>query len=203
MNERAFKLDFFLALVAVVLSIITTIGLIYQTAVMRDQYAATVWPYLSVDSSYDGDGMALQLTNDGFGPALVKSAALTVDGKAAKSWDDLLRVLFIDPLLRPKISPHMKMQLTQSSLDGASIIRPSQSLTIFRFEVPDGHAVVIKHTVDINLCYCSLNGSCWMLHATPGRALGNSPQPTSHCDVGAKIDSPVEWLRLSKPKGKP
>src|SRR5579862_2078630 len=128
MNERAFKLDFLLALAAVLLSVVTTASLIYQTSVMRDQYQTTIWPYLSVDSAYDQDGIVLSLNNDGFGPALVKSASLTVDGKKAASWDDYIKVLFLDPALRAKIHRGTRMSLTTTSVDGGTIVRPSQQL---------------------------------------------------------------------------
>lgn len=195
MNERAFKLDFFLALAAVLLSVITTAALIYQTSVMRDQYAATVWPYLSVDSEYDQNGFSLNLTNNGFGPALVKSAALTVDGKAAASWDDLFRALLGDPLIRPLLTRHTKMQLSNSSVDASTIVRPGESSPLFKFFIANGHEVAIRHRVAIDLCYCSLNGSCWTLHATPGK-LGQSPQPTPQCVIGSSILSPTDVFRL-------
>ena len=198
MNERAFKLDFFLALAAVLLSVVTTASLIYQTSVMRDQYSATVWPYLSVDSSYDQDGVVLSVDNDGFGPALIKSASLTIDGKRAPSWDDYIKALFTDPLLKPKLHHRAKMSLTTTSVDGGTIVRPSQQLVLFRFIFPESHAAIINHKVEMDFCYCSLNGSCWNVHATPGRTQANSPQPTQACAAHDQIDSPVSVFRMPK-----
>jgi len=196
MNERAFKLDFYIAVAAILLSVITTAALIYQTSVMRDQYAATVWPYLSVDSSYDQDGVILSLSNDGFGPALIKSASLTLDGKPATTWDDYIKILFTDPLMKPNIHKHMKVELVTTSVDGATIVRPNQDLQLFKFDVPNSHPAVIRHTVDMKFCYCSLNGNCWTLHATPGRSLGHTPQPVSQCTEASRIDSPVKTFRM-------
>jgi len=48
MNEKAFRLDFFIAIAALLVSAISAIALIYQTRVIGDQYAATIWPYLSI-----------------------------------------------------------------------------------------------------------------------------------------------------------
>ncbi len=92
-RERALRLDFFIAIGALVISVLTTVTLIYQTHVISDQYAATIWPYLSVKDQVESNEERLTLTNDGLGPALVRSAQLTVDGKNLASWNDYLRML--------------------------------------------------------------------------------------------------------------
>ena len=44
MNEKAFRLDFFIAIAALLISALTAGALVYQTRVIADQYAATIWP---------------------------------------------------------------------------------------------------------------------------------------------------------------
>ena len=46
-NEKAFRLDFFIAIAALLVSTLTAATLLYQTHVISDQYAATIWPYLT------------------------------------------------------------------------------------------------------------------------------------------------------------
>ena len=94
MNDRAFRLDFFIAIAALLVSALTAGTLIYQTRVIGAQYAATIWPYLSVETTYDNpSGVTIALNNEGLGPALIHSAHLSVDGKDASSWYDYFIVL--------------------------------------------------------------------------------------------------------------
>ena len=99
-NDRGFRLDFFIAVAAVLISAVTAAALIYQTRVIGDQFAATIWPYLSVGDTYDVNGETIEVSNDGVGPALVRSAQLSVDGRAVPAWNDYLKVLMRDPTLR-------------------------------------------------------------------------------------------------------
>ncbi|MGC2633018.1 MAG: hypothetical protein WA215_02280 [Candidatus Cybelea sp.] len=56
MNDRNFRLDFFIAIAAVLISALTAGTLFYQTRVIGDEFAATIWPYLSVGTTYDTGG---------------------------------------------------------------------------------------------------------------------------------------------------
>jgi hypothetical protein len=100
MNDRAFRLDFFIAIAAVLISAITAGTLFYQTRVIGDEFAATIWPYLSVGTAYDTGGETIEVANDGVGPALVRSAQLYVDGRKVRAWNDYLKALARDPELR-------------------------------------------------------------------------------------------------------
>jgi hypothetical protein len=88
------------------------------------------------------------------------------------------------------------MTLSTTSLDGSSIVRPSQSLQLFKLILPNSHAGIIRHQVDFDFCYCSLNGTCWKFHATPGRTQANSPQPVQACIDHDQISSPVKVFRI-------
>jgi hypothetical protein len=100
MNDRAFRLDFFIAIAAVLISAITAGTLFYQTHVIGDEFAATIWPYLSVGTTYVTGGETIEVANDGVGPALVRSAQLYVDGRKVRAWNDYLKALARDPELR-------------------------------------------------------------------------------------------------------
>ncbi|MGC2361137.1 MAG: hypothetical protein WA428_02310, partial [Candidatus Cybelea sp.] len=63
MNERTFRLDFFIAVAAVLISAITAGTLFYQTHVIGDEFAATIWPYLSVGTTYDTGGETIEVSN--------------------------------------------------------------------------------------------------------------------------------------------
>jgi hypothetical protein len=193
MNERAFKLDYLLALAAVLLSVVTTAALIYQTSVMRDQYATTVWPYLTVNSNYGADGEKLALENDGFGPALIRSARLTVGNKVLPTWNAYIKILLHDPHVHiAHIVKGSHVTLSFGNVDAATIVRPGAQSTILTFAAPGAHQAVLDHPVTLDFCYCSLNGQCWTLHSRPGRASVTVPIPVHDCAIGDNIESPVE-----------
>jgi hypothetical protein len=71
----------------------------YQTRLMQDQARASVWPYLTIGTTYtndvDDNGFILQVDNFGIGPAKVGSVKLSLDGKPQRTWNDVLEVLDI------------------------------------------------------------------------------------------------------------
>jgi hypothetical protein len=193
MNDRAFRLDFFIAIAALVVSILTTATLVYQTHVIQEQYSATIWPYLTIATTNNPNGRRIQLVNEGLGPALVRSAQLYIDGKAVRSWNDVEHVLERDPLARRAPKGH-GFSSQDSTVDASTILRPGESEMIFAVtlskKIP--RVLLLRHPLALDMCYCSLNGSCWKTHVTPGVLSGDYPQLTSSCPIGATINSYVE-----------
>jgi hypothetical protein len=199
MNDRGFRLDFFIAVAAVLISAITAAALIYQTRVIGQQFAATIWPYLNVGTTYAAGGETIEVTNDGVGPALVRSAQLSVDGREVGAWNDYVKALARDRELRKlflraqaavQAGPAGNATITMSSIGPSSTLRPGESRTLLKISLPFNVPVraMVKHAVALEFCYCSLNGSCWTLHATPGQ-MSPDPVPVSHCTNAAAIQS--------------
>jgi hypothetical protein len=161
MEERAFRLDFFIAIAALLVSALSALMLYYQTRVVADQYAATIWPYISVESTLSATDDRITVTNDGLGPALIKSAQLVYDGKPLASWNDYLA----DMTRGIKHREGIRATASLSSIGPASTIRPGDSKQLFDFSYNSAaleHAV-LAHSVVLKFCYCSLNNSCWQL----------------------------------------
>lgn|GEM_PF-812619 len=199
MNDKAFRLDFFIAIAAVVISAVTAAALIYQTRVIGDQFAATIWPYLSVGDTHDVGGETIEVSNDGVGPALVRSAQLSVDGRALPAWNDYLKVLMGDPTLRELFLRTQAAVLAgradngtmrMSSIGPSSTLRPGESQTLLKISLPFRVPIeaLVRHSVTLDFCYCSLNGSCWTLHAKTGQ-ISSGPAPISHCANATAIQS--------------
>jgi len=194
-NDRAFRLDFFIAIFALLVSALTAGTLIYQTRVIGDQFSATIWPYLNVGTTYDSfagmiDGETIEVTNDGLGPALIQSAQLRVDGTAVGAWNDYIRVLVSDPALRRILLRVRRTKLSMSSLGPSDTLRPGESYPLLKISSAQSIPAreLMRHSVSIELCYCSLNGRCWTLRATPGQIAPN-PQPVPRCTTNFAIES--------------
>jgi hypothetical protein len=195
-SEKAFRLDFFIALGALIVSALTAAALIYQTHVIADQYAATIWPYLSSEGDVSSSEMSLRVVNDGLGPALIQSAQLVVDGKNVSGWDGYFHALLQDGetrayfvhrrawLLSGKLFPG---SISTGSLGPGTTIRPGDSRQLIKIELPGAPIDTMKrHTYDLKLCYCSLNKNCWTLDTTDVKA-PNETHPVAACTGSASI----------------
>jgi hypothetical protein len=189
-NEKAFRLDFVIAIAALLVSAFTSITLLYQTHVISQQYAATIWPYLGISSSYSPQGVSIQVENDGLGPALIDSAQLMLDGKPVSSWGAFLGDLKAVPDLK-----RAKVAVTASSFGRSTTIRPGESQLLFaaKYTTTINPHVLLTHRVGIRLCYCSINSSCWNLVATPGKDSRRVPEPVSNCTENAMISSDLTY----------
>lgn len=198
MTEKAFRLDFVIAIAALLVSAASAFALIYQTRVIGDQYAATIWPYLSVDSSYSPHGVTIQVSNDGLGPALIESAQLLVDEKPAASWGTYL----YDLQKTHRGKAQHDVSISASNFGRSTTIRPGDTKLLFAIT---SKAVVPKeelttHAIGIRVCYCSINSTCWNLVASPGKDSSNGPQTTAACTGNAAISSDLADPSSSPPK---
>lgn len=210
MTEKAFRLDFFIAIVALLISALTAGALIYQTRVIADQYAATIWPYLSVDGTFSLNGGSLDLENDGLGPALIESAQLSVDGKVVPTWNNYLQALLSEPEIGEAVLHTLKTQtgiMSSGSIGPSSTIRPGERkmLVSISYDEHVAPTVLNRHKIALDFCYCSLNRSCWTLHSTPGTdgQRPEAPQPTARCTTNASIASIATSLSVHPHKKSP
>lgn len=177
MREKAFRLDLFIAIAALLISSVTAIALIYQTRIMgyqtsviASQYAATIWPYLTVTENYGDGQQQIVLANDGLGPALIHSAHLEIDGRPMRSWTEYMALLEAEiKTARPVTG--QSMAFTAEGVGTGSTLRPGASLTLSSLSFSRGIAsnaiaTLLKHRLVLRFCYCSLNGSCWTTQAS-------------------------------------
>ncbi len=68
MRDRWLKFDTVVAICALLMSTLTAGAMVYQTRVIADQFSASTWPYLSVDTTYNPNNVEISLVNDGAGP---------------------------------------------------------------------------------------------------------------------------------------
>lgn len=176
------RFDALVAICALFVSVVTATVLGYQTHVVEEQYAATIWPYLSIDTTHSGRSLKIALTNNGLGPALINSAQLLVDDRPAPGWTTVMN------LLKP-YAKHVRGSTT--SVDGSTTIRPGDALALFTVEIPDTvpAAVLSKHRLALKLCYCSLNDRCWNLDEMIGSPITSHPVRAGSCPLTSEIEA--------------
>jgi hypothetical protein len=173
MDEKRFRFDLLVALCALLISGIAAAASAYQTYVIRQQYSATVWPYLNFVTSSSTQFFTLSINNAGIGPALIRRAVVTRNGKPI----EIPANPTTSPALFYAIGPdraaadadeakhraHGKNSTTVSSIVRGDVIPAGTTLQLLHIEGPSlTHFVVadVRH-IDLEVCYCSLLGQCW------------------------------------------
>jgi hypothetical protein len=181
MDQKRFRLDFVIAFCALLISTVAAVATVYQTRVIASEFSATVWPYVSLDVTNSPSLFEFDLRNDGLGPAIVRSATITLDGKPQPSVEALLRTFAArDPRTIAALRAGKRMRLTTSTPTPGLVIPANASHPIIQLE---GAAYVQQFRAAIprfglSLCYCSLTGTCW---AQSFHTRDTEPKPVASC----------------------
>jgi len=181
--ERLLRFESVIAICALLISAITGAAIVYQTRIIQSQYAATIWPYLSVDTNIvNPHHVEVVVTNDGLGPALIRSAQLFVDGRHVPSWENFTSLI-------AKAVPRGTVTFSSSTINASSTIRPGDTHQLIAVQLAPSvpPAVLKKHRIELRFCYCSLNDSCWTLHSAVGLVTAEYPQRVSSCPIDKGI----------------
>jgi len=167
-EARRLRLDFLIALCALLVSAVTAIAVVYQTRVIANQFSAAVWPYVSFDATYSPTVAEVDVRNDGLGPAIVRGVKLTWDGKPQPSIEALFATIGRHDAaamasIRAALRAGQTMRVTTSTPTAGMVIPANSQHTIVRVE---GALLVERFRPELSrfglsLCYCSLTGSCW------------------------------------------
>lgn len=181
------RFDTVVAACALLMSSVTAGAMVYQTRVLQDQFAATVWPYLAVNEFYGGHDLEMHLTNQGVGPALIRSAQIVVDGKPLRGWDRQ----FFSMVFGLNID-NMKEPLQDQSVDGSTAIRAGEDRTLLKMHLRRASLVArsLQHDVTLRFCYCSINERCWNLVASSRSAAPAVPVVAPACSEHYAIAAP-------------
>lgn len=162
------KVEFLVAVCALVSSIIAIWVAWDQSRVMRAQQDGMVYPVLQLDGfvSRAGETTAIgfSLENSGVGPALIESVVAKRGGETLSS---------LEPY-REALAPGYDTSWT--GLTGRAVA-PGKSIDALRLEWPANQlsdadlnkAVEVWGEIEIEICYCSVFGKCWISRQTQSR----------------------------------
>ena len=175
--RRGIRLDLIIAVCALLISSLATAASFWQSRVVAKQLSSQVWPYLSFQSTYDPKYISLEITNDGLGPAIIRSVVLSIDGKA---YSDPAKAF--GRIFKPEKGGYSSQV---RGVSPGSVIRAAAGVQLFRINAPWAarqYGKAANH-VDLRVCYCSLLGNCWLISSHDQR---QDPQPMASCpDAGA------------------
>jgi hypothetical protein len=173
MDEKRFRFDLVIALSALLISGVAAAASAYQTYVIRQQYSATVWPYLTFVTTSSTTYFWLRVNNAGIGPALIRSAVVSRNGKPI--------LIGANPATSPalfyaigperdaadaderRLHVHGKESVTVSSIVRGDVVPAGSTLDLLRVDGPflTRHVFDDVRRIDLQICYCSLLGTCW------------------------------------------
>jgi hypothetical protein len=190
-DEKRFRFDLIVAFGALVISGVAAASSAYQTYVIRKQFSATVWPYLTFITSDSTDKFfELDVSNPGIGPALIFDSIVTRDGKS------LTRPVgpTLEPALGAAIDPERAeakadaaksgtrgtINVTTSTILAGDVVPAGAKLQLLRVEGKYIARRVIANVrrIDVTLCYCSLLGDCWTKRLWDSAV---KPRPVAGC----------------------
>ncbi|MBI3131125.1 MAG: hypothetical protein HYZ13_07190 [Acidobacteria bacterium] len=167
MTENRFKKhsEYLLAATALFVSLSTLGVYAYQAKVMKEQQHVSVWPYVEW-STGNLTGFRITVENKGVGPALIRSVAMSVDGKRVTNNRELLTAV---------LGPEWTMPgLINSSLHDRVLAAGGEITPITITDVTAGRAFeaeLRKHAFQLSITYCSIYGDCWVTDGTQVKRL--------------------------------
>ena len=174
--RKAIRLDLVIAVCALLISALATSASWWQTHVVAQQLQAQVWPYLTITGTLSSKEVSYAISNDGLGPAVIRSVVLTVDGKPQQTMVDAMHAL----IGRMGGQAH---GLTMATPGAGTVIRVGGSVTMFHLTSPVLAPKLARQAgrVGLRVCYCSIVGGCWLKEAQR-----SDPRAVPRCpDVGA------------------
>lgn len=154
--------EMLVAVSALFIGIVTAGISIYSAYVDRAYARASVWPRLELYRSFQGkNSFKLGVANKGTGPAIVKYARITVDGKPQQSWSHIFPYDGV-------IYSHLSTTIIPSNEHLAAVSYQGEQIA---------ELLAVEENLSMELCYCSIYDECWLITRS------NQPEETERCDI--------------------
>ena len=155
-ETRVFRLEILIAVCALLMSTLATAASWWQSRVVATQLSSQVWPYVAIATTEGPGGLELDMSNDGLGPAVIRSLQLVVDGKPYPTFLAAERAL---------LGPHAPAPRGSfASIGEGSVIRLGGAVTLFKIQNQALVRAILPQAqrIDLRVCYCSILGDCWL-----------------------------------------
>lgn len=165
-----------LSVVGVVIAVLALYAALTESAAVRQQTAAAVWPFvqLMIEDYDTGEaaGFSFALTNVGVGPAKMQGLRLSIDGNVARNWSELVASADGD---------------TEAAINrnfiSDRVLRPEETVIVLSTRDADlarklTGAISNKQRGVLTFCYCSIFEECWLADS---RKDLQAPSPVKTC----------------------
>ncbi len=168
--SRSDRVDRFLSLCAGLAAITAVAVSLYQTSLAREQLRASAWPYLSQGNSFNGSSpYRFVLSNEGIGPARVRSFHVYADGRPMRTWNETVRVFTGEGEPALLYSAFHRGTVVPAGVTKDLLTLPNGPRAIAFF-------VAAQARLRTVVCYCSVYDECWR-----GDSEVDEPAPVKAC----------------------
>ena len=148
-----------LSVVGIVIAVLALYAALTESAAVRQQTAAAVWPFvqLMVENHDTGDAAAFSLafSNVGVGPAKMQDVRMSIDGNVTRNWSELIASVDGD-----------SGAAVNRNFISDRVLRPDETVVIFSTNDADLArklvSAVSKPRGALTFCYCSIFDECWL-----------------------------------------
>jgi hypothetical protein len=196
-------LDLAIAGSAILISLVSLGVAMHLGHVQTRLVAANSWPFLQFASSSGADKgeqyVSVGISNDGAGPAILKSLVVRYQGKPIRGYVELLQACcgLRQGVTKADVGDDLGLR-QESSLIG--VIRARETLTMLELRRNASNVDLwqrfsaARGALTFQACYCSIVGDCWTsdlhtLDPKPVPACHNDPN--DYLELGAGLDA--DW----------
>ena len=177
--ERIFvRLTFWqtvLSVAGVFIAIVALYAALTESAAVRQQTAAAVWPFVQMTiADYDSGesaGFTMSFTNAGVGPARMHAVRLIIDGEPMRDWAHAVTQV------GGNLTDHVSRNFVSSR-----VLSPDEKVDMISTNDPDlarqFQVIIANPESSITYCYCSIFDECWL--ADSRRDIQN-PESVEEC----------------------
>jgi hypothetical protein len=171
-------LDFVIAGCAVIISFASLWVALRADRTQEQLLKASVWPYVEFDSSNATANGAPQLVfevrNEGVGPALVRSIAVSYNGRYYPTLEALMAAC-----CKLAHARNIHSSTMQDAVIVAHDFVPFIDMPPNRFDLAEYNRIRPQRSkIQIQMCYCSVLGDCWFFDTLRGP---QQPTPVRKC----------------------
>jgi hypothetical protein len=148
-----------LSVVGIFIAIVALYAALTESAAVRQQTAAAVWPFVQMSiidyDSGESAGFTMSLTNVGVGPARMHAVRLIIDGEPMRDWAHAVTQL------GGKLTDEVGRNFVSNR-----VLSPDEKVDMISITNPDlarqFQAVIANPKNFITYCYCSIFDECWL-----------------------------------------
>jgi len=143
-------------LLALAISSIALMVSMYQTNLLRAKQKAMVWPYVTVAPSFSGRGFSYVATNNGVGPALIKSVSSVYQGQSFTRYEALLDSI--------KADHHIGYDYMKMSRFNETVMKAGEERVLFNIPWDEESRAMAPELrkATFTIQYCSVLDDCWV-----------------------------------------
>jgi hypothetical protein len=164
-----------LSVVGVLIAVFALYAALTESAAVRQQTAAAVWPFvqLMIEDYDTGEeaGFSFAFTNAGVGPARMHDVRVSVDSQVARNWEELVE----------NVGGDEEAGVNRNFISDR-VLRPDETVVVFGTTDADLARKLLKAIKQpqsaLTYCYCSIFDECWLADS---RENLQAPEPVESC----------------------